>query len=224
MCYCCCTKNQSPICLCIAGIASSIVTLGFLIWGVRRVLFWEKAFEALYTIACVLVGLSVLIFIVVTIFINLEIDQSKKFLYKIGKISCIVNMIISILAQVFVLIAFIKGFKDYIDIEKILKGRQISIESYLALFFPFIICLIGGSLIFSFSNALMKEFDKYINPKIIPDAQNTMANLNNLPQPGMSPNNNGPMPSMANTDYQTVVVKQNEKDVNNKWVKVVNDL
>jgi hypothetical protein len=32
------------------------------------------------------------------------------------------------------------------------------------------------------------------------------------------------MPSMANTDYQTVVVKQNEKDVNNKWVKVVNDL
>jgi hypothetical protein len=32
------------------------------------------------------------------------------------------------------------------------------------------------------------------------------------------------MPSMANTDYQTVTVKQNEKDVNNKWVKVVNDL
>ena len=216
MCYCCCTENQSPNCLSITGIISSILTLVFLIWGVVKVYFEKKAFEILYTIACVLLGLSILLFIVITIFINLKKDKGKKCLYINGKIFCIIIIIISIIAQIFILIAFIKVIKDYIDIEKILPGRQIPIEEYCAAIIPFIICLVGVSIIYSVSHALIKVFDSYINPPIIPNAQNTMATLSNLPQPGIFPNNNGPMPPIANTDYQTVVVKQNENDVNNK--------
>ena len=210
----CCFNNQNPKCLSITGLISNVVALGFLIWSVADVYFSKQVFKTLYIVAVVLLCVSLLLFICLIIFLSLKKSEKNNIIYKIGLIFCYIIIIISFLAAIFVLIVFIKVMKDYHDIEKLLPGRQIPIRDYCAAIIPFIVCLGGISVMNAVLFPLIKVFKNYKNSSIIPVGQNTMTTINNVPQPGIFPNNNGPVPPMENTDYQTVVVQQNENNIN----------
>ena len=236
---CCCSKNQSPVCLAVMGLISSILSLCFLIWSISKVYFEKKAFKTLYIVSDILLGVCAILFIILIIFAYIK----QSILNTIGKILCILISIISNVVALFVLIVFIKVMKDYYDVESILPGRQIPTEEYCAAIIPFIICLACVSLIEVAACGLMKHLNNNANPPIMPIPQNTMVTQpgifpnnniqqpgllpnnyiqqpgllpnNNIQQPGIIPNNNGPSLPIANTEYQSVVVKQNENNNNN---------
>ena len=209
-----CVNDKNPQCLSITGLVANILALGFLIWSVEDVYFSKNVFKTLYIVAIVLLGVGILLFIGIIIFVHLKNNGNYNICYTIGIIFCIIIIIISFIVTVLVLIVFIKVIKDYYDVEKLLPGRQIPIRRYCAAIIPFIVCLGAISTMCAVLRPLIKVFKNYKNPSILPVGQNTMTTIGNVPQPGIFPNNNEPYPPTANNDYQTVVVQQNENNIN----------
>lgn len=210
----CCVYQQNPQCYAITGLVSNIVSLGFLIWSVVDVPFSKNVFKTLYTLSVILLCVSLVLFICLIVFVSIKRSENHKIIYTIGIIFCIIILIISYLVTLFVLSSFIKVMKDYYDIEKLLPGRQIPIEYYCAAIIPFIICIGATCTMNAVLYPLIKVFKEYKNPSIFTVGQNTTTTIGNVPQPGIFPNNNGPVPPMENTDYQTVTVQQNENNIN----------
>lgn len=235
----CCFRNQQPNCMAFTGLGASILSFAFLIWGLVDLFPGRKAFEALYVIAFVLIILCMLAFITLVIFLNLRKTDSFRTINNIGRIICLVILCMCGVAFLFLLIAsiikivdFAKDESEASELEKAASelfnkskdsdddddNGKVPGHLWAALFIPSIISLIALVIMALVANILYKVFMDNVNstPNPVPVniTQNTMTTIPNYPQPGMFPNNNGPVPPMVNNVAYPVTIQQSGVNLN----------
>ena len=196
----CCFRDQKPNCLAITGLVANVVSIIFLLWGILVNIWPSKGVEVMYNLAFTLLCLTLVGFIVIIIFLN--INGASRMIYNIGKIICLVIIGACALAFIFYLVDFIILCKDYAD-------NSVEAKYWAVLIIP---CLLAFAVIIVMAliaNRLVKEFSDRMNsapanPNAVP--QTTMTT--NIPQPSLFPNNNGPNPPVGNYQSRAVVVQQ----------------
>ena len=196
----CCFRNQKPNCLAITGLVANVVSIIFLIWGIAVLLWPSKGVEVMYDLAFTLLCLTLVGFIVIIIFLN--INGASRMIYNIGKIICLAIIGAGALAFILHLVNFILFCKDY-------AGSGVEGKYWAAVIIPTILGLAAIIYMALIANRLVKEFSDRMNsapayPNAVP--QTTMTT--NIPQPSLFPNNNGPNPPVGNYQSRAVVVQQ----------------
>ena len=196
----CCFRDQKPNCLAITGLVANVVSIIFLLWGILVNIWPSKGVEVMYNLAFTLLCLTLVGFIVIIIFLN--INGASRMIYNIGKIICLVIIGAGALAFIFYLVDFIIFCKEYADIS--VEGKY-----WAAIIIPTLLGLAAIIYMALIANRLVKEFSDRMNsapanPNAVP--QTTMTT--NIPQPSLFPNNNGPNPPVGNYQSRAVVVQQ----------------
>ena len=114
----------------------------------------------------------------------------------------------------------LKKVSDYswgFALDGALEGK-IAGHEWGALFVPSIISLIALVVMALVANILYKVFldnmNSTPNPMPVNITQNTMSTIPNYPQPGILPNNNGPVPPMVNNVAYPVTIQQSGVNLN----------
>ena len=196
----CCLRDQKPNCLAITGLVANVVSIIFLLWGILVNIWPSKGVEVMYNLAFTLLCLTLVGFIVIIIFLN--INGASRMIYNIGKIICLVIIGAGALAFIFYLVDFIIFCKDY-------AGLGVEAKYWVAVIIPTLLGLAAIIYMALIANRLVKEFSDRMNsapanPNAVP--QTTMTT--NIPQPSLFPNNNGPNPPVGNYQSRAVVVQQ----------------
>ena len=196
----CCFRDQKPNCLAITGLVANVVSIIFLLWGIFVNQWPSKGVEVMYDLAFTLLCLTLVGFIVIIIFLN--INGASRMIYNIGKIICLAIIGAGALAFIFYLVDFIIFCKDYADIS--VEGKY-----WAAVIIPTLLGLAAIIYMALIANRLVKEFSDRMNsapayPNAVP--QTTMTTK--IPQPSLFPNNNGPNPPVGNYQSRAVVVQQ----------------
>ena len=236
----CCFKDQRPNMLAFTGLGASGLAFAILIWGLADLDFKRDGVAAIYIIAFVLLILCLLAFIALLIFINVR-DASRT-INNLGRIFCLVILCMCGVAFIFLLIAFIILIVDYSKLNSALKdirnGKYVNYDGewainsidlktfkikghkWGAVFVPSIFGLIALVIMAFVANVLYKFFTDRMNstPNVVPvnSTQNTITTVPNYPQPGIFPNNNGPVPPMVNNVAYPVINQQSGVNLNNK--------
>ena len=226
----CCFRNQLPFCPAGTGIGTSILSIAFLIWGLADVGFKRKGVEVIYIIAFVLIILILIAFIVALILLVITINPSSyRSVNNLGRILCLVIIIMCAVAFIFLLVSFIIQLVDYVklnndlkDMQKYLKDMQkdlkIPAKEWVALILPLLISLICLPIMALAANYLYRLFfDRMNKPVNLPVnvTQTTLPTYPNVQQPGIFPNNNGPVPPMGNNVVYPVEVQSGLNMKNN---------
>ena len=241
----CCFRNQLPFCPAGTGIGTSILSIAFLIWGLADVGFKRKGVEVIYIIAFVLIILILIAFIVALILLVITINPtSYRSVNNFGRILCLVSILMCAVAFIFLLVSFIiqlvdyvklnnfrkdkaeeKNDKDYDDdwayfevIHKDQKDAKILAREWVALILPLLISLICLPIMALAANYLYRLFfDRMNKPVNLPVnvTQTTLPTYPNVQQPGIFPNNNGPVPPMGNNVVYPVEIQSGLNMKNN---------
>lgn len=226
----CCFRNQLPFCPAGTGIGTSILSIAFLIWGLADVGFKRKGVEVIYIIAFVLIILILIAFIVALILLVITINPSSyRSVNNFGRILCLVAIIMCAVAFIFLLVSFIIQLVDYVklnndlkDMQKDLKDMQkdlkIPAKEWVALILPLLISLICLPIMALAANYLYRLFfDRMNKPVNLPVnvTQTTLPTYPNVQQPGIFPNNNGPVPPMGNNVVYPVEIQSGLNMKNN---------
>ena len=234
----CCFNNQQPNCMAFTGLGASFLSFAFLIWGLADLDFKRKGVQAIYIISFILVILCMLAFIALLILLNLRKTQSYRTMMNLGRIICLVILCMCGVAFIFMLVAFIIQIVDYAKLRSSLKDLDedydytwanhisadfnddgtVSIKSHewAAIFVPSLITLICLVVMALVANILYKVFYDYMNPNttIVNTTSNTIPNVPTVPQPGIFPNVNGPVPPVANYAPYPVTIQQSGLAIN----------
>ena len=237
----CCFQNQQPNCMVFTGLGASILSFAFLIWGVADLEYKRKGVQAIYIISFILVILCMLAFIALFIFLNLRRTQAFRTIMNLGRIICLVIICMCGVAFIFMLVAFIILIVDYAKFRSFLKnpfdkdpsdyewGKDLSVDideedlsfslkshEWAAVFVPSLITLICLVVMALAANILYKVFYENMNPTTtavnVTDA--TIPTVPNVPQPGVFPNNNGPVPPVVNYAPYPVTIQQSGLAIN----------
>ena len=238
----CCFRNQLPFCPAGTGIGTSILSIAFLIWGLADVGFKRKGVEVIYIIAFVLIILILIAFIVALILLVITINPSSyRSVNNLGRILCLVIIIMCAVAFIFLLVSFIIQLVDYVQLNNDLKDedygkryrdiwavpevihnwlydQKISAREWVALILPLVISLICLPIMALAANYLYRLFfDRMNKPVNLPVnvTQTTLPTYPNVQQPGIFPNNNGPVPPMGNNVVYPVEVQSGLNMKNN---------
>ena len=204
----CCFRSQQPNCMALTGLAASIVVFAFMIWGLADLWFDRKGVEAIYIIAFILVCISLVAFIIIFIFLNLRKTESYRTINNVGRIFCLVILIMCFVAFIFLLVAFIILIVDYADVEKEIPGQFFPSHEWAAVFVPSILGLICLVIMALAANILYKVFYDNImaTPYPVHITQNSMTTTPNPPQPVIFPVTNGPAyPTPNNVPYPVTI-------------------
>jgi hypothetical protein len=204
----CCFRSQQPNCMALTGLAASIVAFAFMIWGLADLWFDRKGVEAIYIIAFILVCISLVAFIIIFIFLNLRKTESYRTINNVGRIFCLVILIMCFVAFIFLLVAFIILIVDYADVEKEIPGQFFPSHEWAAVFVPSILGLICLVIMALAANILYKVFYDYVmaTPYPVHITQNSMTTTPNPPQPVIFPVTNGPAyPTPNNVPYPVTI-------------------
>ena len=219
----CCFRNQLPFCPAGTGIGTSILSIAFLIWGLADVGFKRTGVEVIYIIAFVLIILILIAFIVALILLVITINPSSyRSVNNLGRILCLVIIIMCAVAFIFLLVSFIIQLVDYVklnnDLKDIQKDLKIPAKEWVALILPLVISLICLPVMALAANYLYRLFfDRMNKPVNLPVnvTQTTLPTYPNVQQPGIFPNNNGPVPPMGNNVVYPVEVQSGLNMKNN---------
>ena len=238
----CCFRNQLPFCPAGTGIGTSILSIAFLIWGLADVGFKRKGVEVIYIIAFVLIILILIAFIVALILLVITINPSSyRSVNNLGRILCLVIIIMCAVAFIFLLVSFIIQLVDYVQVNNDLKDedygkryrdiwafpevihnwlydQKISAREWVALILPLLISLICLPIMALAANYLYRLFfDRMNKPVNLPVnvTQTTLPTYPNVQQPGIFPNNNGPVPPMGNNVVYPVEIQSGLNMKNN---------
>ena len=204
----CCFRSQQPNCMALTGLAASIVAFAFMIWGLADLWFDRKGVEAIYIIAFILVCISLVAFIIIFIFLNLRKTESYRTINNVGRIFCLVILIMCFVAFIFLLVAFIILIVDYADVEKEIPGQFFPSHEWAAVFVPSILGLICLVIMALAANILYKVFYDNVmaTPYPVHITQNSMTTTPNPPQPAIFPVTNGPAyPTPNNVPYPVTI-------------------
>lgn len=237
----CCFRGLKPLYLTVVGIAVSVLSFAFLIWGVADLEYKRKGVQAIYIIAFILVILCMLAFIALLIFLLLPPGPGSRTLYNVGRIICLVILIMCVVALIFMFVAFIILIVDYANLHSYLKGKKpnddptkynwaedldisynselkgsIKSHEWAAIFVPSIISFISLVLMGLIANVLYGEFFNLMNntSTAVNITQNTNPSFPNIQQPEIIPNNNGPVPPMVNYAPYPVTIQQSGVNLN----------
>jgi len=204
----CCFRSQQPNCMALTGLAASIVAFAFMIWGLADLWFDRKGVEAIYIIAFILVCISLVAFIIIFIFLNLRKTESYRTINNVGRIFCLIILIMCFVAFIFLLVAFIILIVDYADVEKEIPGQFFPSHEWAAVFVPSILGLICLVIMALAANILYKVFYDNVmaTPYPVHITQNSMTTTPNPPQPVIFPVTNGPAyPTPNNVPYPVTI-------------------
>ena len=241
----CCFRNQLPFCPAGTGIGTSILSIAFLIWGLADVGFKRKGVEVIYIIAFVLIILILIAFIVALILLVITINPSSyRSVNNLGRILCLVIIIMCAVAFIFLLVSFIIQLVDYVKLNNVIKDavkgkfdmdydgewalgkvihddqkdEKILAREWVALILPLLISLICLPIMALAANYLYRLFfDRMNKPVNLPVnvTQTTLPTYPNVQQPGIFPNNNGPVPPMGNNVVYPVEIQSGLNMKNN---------
>ena len=241
----CCFRNQLPFCPAGTGIGTSILSIAFLIWGLADVGFKRTGVEVIYIIAFVLIILILIAFIVALILLVITINPSSyRSVNNLGRILCLVIIIMCAVAFIFLLVSFIIQLVDYVKLNNVIKDAvkgkfdmdydgewalgkvihddqkdaKILAREWVALILPLVISLICLPVMALAANYLYRLFfDRMNKPVNLPVnvTQTTLPTYPNVQQPGIFPNNNGPVPPMGNNVVYPVEVQSGLNMKNN---------
>ena len=131
-CCLCCFKYNSPLCIAITALVLQIVAFIFVIWGAVDFKFVRSYQKSLFWIGFVL---SILSFIgIITIFILVLVRKETNYsqIKTVGKITCIVIMVLFPLTNLCFLISSIGTIVDYARIEDKINGYSVIPGRYWA--------------------------------------------------------------------------------------------
>ena len=204
----CCFRGLGPKISAITGLGASVLSFAFLIWGLADLWFKRKGVHALYIITFVLVILALVGFALLFVFL-MKIGQRA--INNLGRIICLVIIMICVLAFIFMLISWIILIVYYADSDKTIDSHE-----WAAVFVPSLITLIVLPLMALVANYLYKEFtDRMnLNPTPYPVTQNTIPTIPNISQPEINLNINGPVPPMGNNVPYPVPIQQSGVNIN----------
>ena len=209
----CCLKNLSPQITTIINLVANVIGFVFLIWGAVDIQFFRKGIKAVFFIGFVLVILCLIISALFLILLCLNKNPNYQSFVKIGKILCLVYLILCFLAFVFLLASFIGGLKDYHDNrDKFFLWINVGLSSkdWAEVAVPHVFALVCLIVMAVCANYLYKVFGDILlvptNP--IPVVQNTVSDNPAVTQPGLFPNNNGPV--------YPVNIQQSQNNLDNK--------
>ena len=199
----CCFKDKSPLCVSITGLISTIIPFAFLIWGLADIIFFKDSGKAFYILTFILICVCLVLFIIFIVINFLKGITCSK----IGRVLCVVLLILIFIALVFMIIAFIITLKDYVDLEKDVDGKFWGNKDWCVVIFPIIITIICLIIMAKCANYLYKCFVDRIStyPKEL--NQKSETSIPNTSQPAIFPNNNQSYP---------VNIQQSETNFNNK--------
>ena len=120
----CCFNNKQPKCLAGTGIAASLLAFAFLIWGVTDLEYKRTGVKAIYIIAFIFVILILLAFIALLIFLIMPKSGSYKKIMNLGRIICLAILVLTCIAFIFLLIAWIILLVDYSKLHSFLKDLR----------------------------------------------------------------------------------------------------
>ena len=204
----CFFRSQQPNCMALTGLAASIVAFAFMIWGLADLWFDRKGVKAIYIIAFILVCISLVAFIIILIFLNLRKTESYRTINNVGRIFCLIILIMCFVAFIFLLVAFIILIVDYADVEKEIPGQFFPSHEWAAVFVPSILGLICLVIMALAANILYKVFYDNVmaTPYPVHITQNSMTTTPNPPQPVIFPVTNGPAyPTPNNVPYPVTI-------------------
>ncbi len=213
----CCFRGLGPKISAITGLGASVLSFAFLIWGLADLWFKRTGVHVLYIITFVLVILALVGFALLFVFLMMTVPRA---INNLGRIICLVIIMICVLAFIFMLISWIILIVYYADLRKDLKdiGSDETIPSHdwAAVFVPSLITLIVLPLMALVANYLYKEFtDRMnLNPTPYPVTQNTIPTIPNISQPEINLNINGPVPPMGNNVPYPVPIQQSGVNIN----------
>ena len=237
----CCFNNQQPKCVTATGLVASILAFAFLTWGVADLEFKRDGVKAIYIIAYILVIVILLAFIFLFILLSMQKSNSYRTMMNLGRLICLLVLVFTGIAFIFLLIAWIILLVDYSKLHSFLKDLRngevaddedpddydwaeplddIDIEAkiigheWAAVIVPGIIGLIALIIIALVLNYLYKvfkdNFDSATEYPVTDSNQNTVGVATpNMNQPGLFPNNNGPVPPMGNNVNNPSQIQQN---------------
>ena len=213
----CCFRGLGPKISAITGLGASVLSFAFLIWGLADLWFKRTGVHVLYIITFVLVILALVGFALLFVFLMMT---GQRAINNLGRIICLVIIMICVLAFIFMLISWIMLIVYYADLRKDLKdiGSDETIPSHdwAAVFVPSLITLIVLPLMALVANYLYKEFTNRmnLNPTPYPVTQNTIPTIPNSSQPEINLNINGPVPPMGNNVPYPVPIQQSGVNIN----------
>ena len=183
----------------------------------------RKGVEVIYIIAFVLIILILIAFIVALILLVITINPSSyRSVNNLGRILCLVIIIMCAVAFIFLLVSFIIQLVDYVklnnDLKDIQKDLKIPAKEWVALILPLVISLICLPVMALAANYLYRLFfDRMNKPVNLPVnvTQTTLPTYPNVQQPGIFPNNNGPVPPMGNNVVYPVEIQSGLNMKNN---------
>ena len=120
----CCFNNRQPKCLAGTGLIASFLAFGLLIWGVTDLEFKRTGVKAIYIIAFILVILIFLAFIALLIFLIMKKSGSYKKIMNLGRIICLAILVLTCIAFIFLLVAWIILLVDYGKLNSFLKDAR----------------------------------------------------------------------------------------------------
>ena len=209
----CCFRGLGPKISAITGLGASVLSFAFLIWGLADLWFKRTGVHVLYIITFVLVILALVGFALLFVFLMMTVPRA---INNLGRIICLVIIMICVLAFIFMLISWIILIVYYADLRKDLKdiGSDETIPSHdwAAVFVPSLITLIVLPLMALVANYLYKEFTDRMTP--YPVTQNTIPTIPNISQPEINLNINGPVPPMGNNVPYPVPIQQSGVNIN----------
>jgi magnesium-transporting ATPase (P-type) len=120
----CCFNNQQPKCVTATGLVASILAFAFLTWGVADLEFKRDGVKAIYIIAYILVIVILLTFIFLFILLSMQKSNSYRTMMNLGRLICLLVLVFTGIAFIFLLIAWIILLVDYSKLHSFLKDLR----------------------------------------------------------------------------------------------------
>lgn len=235
--------NFQPKCLTINGLTASVLAFAFFIWGIADLEFKRRGIMVIYIMIFTFFIFLFLGFIILFMLSNLKNSNTYKAMMNVGRYICLLILVLTSIAFILLLIAWIFLLVDYSKLRSLLKhirnnefdeikdedpddyvwawklddiNKDFKIKGHEwgAVIVPGIIGLLALIVIALVAIPLYKMFfDTYAsgtqNPVTTGYNQSSTSPLPNMTQPGLFPNNNGPVPPMGNNFNSQVEIKQN---------------
>ena len=237
----CCFSSQQPKCLAATGLIASVLAFAFLIWGIADLEFKRRGVFVIYIMAFTFFIFLILGFFILFMISNLQRSDTYRAMMNVGRYICLLILALTVIAFIFLAIAWIILLVDYSKLNSFLKDvRNNEVDKdedltkytwgwelddidtdfkiigheWAAVIVPGIIGILALVVIALVANALYKMFlHTYISGTPYPVTtaynQNSASPLPNMTQPGLFPNNNGPIPPMGNNFNSQVEIRQN---------------
>ena len=164
----CCFRNLQPKIIAITALITNIICVAFLIWAIAD-LHWifHTHQKVLYIISFVIYIVLLILVIIVLVLIFLRQGGKNLTINNIGKMLCLLIIVLCAVGFILLLIGYIFELKDYADIEKHEKERIFPDHDWTAAILPGLLAFINSIITSLCANVLYKIFNDDILTSVL---------------------------------------------------------